>query len=246
MGEKVGEVALAKSGTAIQATRKAVQDKLTATQTAGVLAIAEAEPTETNLKLLETVLLTQMRQDQLFAAQLQALNQQIQAQTPNLQAVLDTVRVRGNVEVGNIEQVSETGVTEQIVGRNLGVGRAIPLDILAPEEAHTFLLQRTQRDSLDLAEQQALKTLAQELGYLPLALEQAAAYIQTKQVSFATYLRSYQQRRLQVLEKKQPQVGHYPQPATVTLELARLLHETGYFLDDQGRYTEAESLYRQA
>ncbi|MEA5452822.1 Fis family transcriptional regulator [Leptolyngbya sp. CCNP1308] len=122
VGEKVGEAALAKSGAAIQATRRAVQDKLTATQTAGVLAIAEAEPTDANLKLLETVLLTQMRQDQLFAEQLQALNQQIQAQSPGLQAVLDTVRVRGNVEVGNVEQVSETGVAEQIVGRNLGVG----------------------------------------------------------------------------------------------------------------------------
>ena len=122
VGEKVGEAALAESGAAIQATRKAVQDKMNSTQTAGVLTIAEAEPTETNLKLLETVLLTQMQQDQQFAAQLQALNQQIQAQTPGLQAVLDTVRVRGNVEVGNLEQVSETGMTEQIVGRNLGVG----------------------------------------------------------------------------------------------------------------------------
>lgn len=122
VGEKVGEAALAKSGAAIQATRKAVQDKLTATQTAGVLAIAEAEPTETNLQLLETVLLTQMQQDQQFAEQLQALNQQIQAQTPCLQSVLDTVRVRGNVVMGNVEQVSETGVAEQIVGRNLGVG----------------------------------------------------------------------------------------------------------------------------
>ncbi|PZU92225.1 MAG: Fis family transcriptional regulator [Leptolyngbya sp.] len=122
VGEKVGEAALAKSSAAIQATRKAVQDKLNATQTAGVLTIAEAEPTDTNLKLLETILLTQMRQDQQFAEQLRALNQQIQAQTPGLQTVLDTVRVRGNVEVGNVEQVSETGVTEQIVGRNLGVG----------------------------------------------------------------------------------------------------------------------------
>ena len=122
VGEKVGEATLAKSGAAIQATRKAVQDKMNSTQTAGVLAIAEAEPTETNLKLLETILLTQMRQDQQFAEQLQTLNQQIQAQTPGLQTVLDTVRVRGNVEVGNLEQVSETGATEQIVGRNLGVG----------------------------------------------------------------------------------------------------------------------------
>lgn len=122
VGEKVGEAALAKSGAAIQATRKAVQEKLQATHTDGILAIAEAEPTETNLKLLETILLTQIQQDQQFAAHLQSLMQQIQAQSPGLQAVLDTVRVKGNVTVGNIEQVSETGVAEQIVGRNLGVG----------------------------------------------------------------------------------------------------------------------------
>lgn len=122
VGEKVGEAALAKSGTAIQATRKAVQAKLQATHTDRVLAIAEATPTESNLKLLETILLTQMQQDQQFATQLQALIDQIQAQSPALQVVLDTVRVKGNVEVGNIDQESQTGSTKQIIGRNLGVG----------------------------------------------------------------------------------------------------------------------------
>jgi len=101
----------------------------------------------------------------------------------------------------------------------LGVGRAIPLDTLDPEEAQEFLQRRTQRDSLDPAEQQALEALAQELGYLPLALEQAAAYIQTKQVSFAAYLSAYQQRRLQVLEKEQPQVGNYPASVATTWQI---------------------------
>ena len=121
VGEKVGEAALAKSGAAIQATRKTVQEKLQATHTDGVLAIAAATPTEPNLKLLETILLTQMQQDQSFANQLQVLVDQIQAQSPSLQVVLDTVRVKGNVELGKIEQVSETGATEQVVGRNVGV-----------------------------------------------------------------------------------------------------------------------------
>ena len=101
----------------------------------------------------------------------------------------------------------------------LGVGQSITLDTLAPEDAHTFLLRRTQRDTLDAAEQQALETLAQELGYLPLALEQAAAYIQTKGVSFAAYVRAYQQRRLQVLEKEQPQVGNYPASVATTWQI---------------------------
>jgi hypothetical protein len=122
VGEKFGEAALAKSGEAIQATRNVVQAKLKSTHTDGVLTIAESEPTEPNLKMLETILLGQMNQDPNFAAQLQALIQQIQAQSPALQVVLDTVRIKGNAEIGNIEQVSETGTAEQIVGRNLGVG----------------------------------------------------------------------------------------------------------------------------
>lgn len=127
VGEKVGEAALAKGGEAIQATRKAVQEKLKSTNTDGVLAIAKADPTETNVKMLETILLSQMKNDQNFAARLQELIDQIQAQSPSLQVVLDTVRITGSAEIGNVEQVSEGGSAEQVVGRNLGVGGDLKL-----------------------------------------------------------------------------------------------------------------------
>jgi hypothetical protein len=99
---------------------------------------------------------------------------------------------------------------------NLGVGSSIALDNLKPDEAYEFLLRRTKRGSTDPAEQQALETLARELGYLPLALEQAAAYILAKGVSFAAYLRSYQKRRLPLLEKEKPQTGDYPDSVATT------------------------------
>lgn len=121
VGEQIGQAALTQGGAAIQATRKAVREKLQSTHTDGVLTIAEANPNPTNLKTLETILLGQMQQDQQFASQLEALVQQIQAQSPRLQVVLDTVRAMGNVEIGNIEQISEGGSAEQVVGRNLGV-----------------------------------------------------------------------------------------------------------------------------
>jgi len=127
VGEKVGETALAKSSEAIQATRKVVQAKLKSTGTDGVLAIAEANPTETNVKVLETILLNQMQNDQDFAACLQELIGQIQAQSPSLQIVLDTVRIKGSVEIGNVEQLSEGSSVEQVVGRNLGVGGDLKL-----------------------------------------------------------------------------------------------------------------------
>lgn len=122
VGEKVGEATLAKSSEAIQATRKVVQEKLKSTNTDGVLAMAKAEPTETNVKMLETILLSQMKNDPTFTTRLQGLIDQIQAQSPTLQIVLDTVRIKGSAEIGNVEQVSEDGSTEQVAGRNLGVG----------------------------------------------------------------------------------------------------------------------------
>ena len=70
VGEKVGETALAKSKQAIQATRKVVQEKLKATSTDAVLALADADPTETNLEVLKIILLSQMRTDRAFTARL--------------------------------------------------------------------------------------------------------------------------------------------------------------------------------
>ncbi|MUL37916.1 Fis family transcriptional regulator [Gloeocapsopsis dulcis] len=121
IGEKIGEAAIEKSGETIQLARKTVQDKLQAAGTAGLLKRAEEKPTEQNIQVLEGELISQMGEDKEFAAQLEALLQQIQAQSPTLQVVLDTVRIKGSAKIGNIEQVSEDRSAEQIIGRNLGV-----------------------------------------------------------------------------------------------------------------------------
>ena len=127
---------------------------------------------------------------------------------------------------------------------SLGVGRAIALDTMTAAEAAEFLWRRTGRSPLaplekggtepdvlkvslfkgnlggsntfDSDEQRSIAALAKTLGYLPLALEQAAAYILAKGVSFATYLRSYDKRRLQLLEKEKPQIGDYPESVATT------------------------------
>ncbi|MEM1280061.1 MAG: tetratricopeptide repeat protein [Cyanobacteria bacterium P01_H01_bin.152] len=56
----------------------------------------------------------------------------------------------------------------------------------------------------------AAAELVAELGYLPLALEQAAAYIVTNRVPVAAYLKSYRKQRLKRLEKALPKLGNYP------------------------------------
>ncbi|MBD2230839.1 Fis family transcriptional regulator [Phormidium tenue] len=121
IGEKIGEAAIEKSGETVQLVRKTVQNKLQSAGTSGLLKRAEEKPTEQNIQVLEGELVSQMEEDQRFAAQLQELIQQIQAQSPSIQVVLDTVRIKGSAEIGNIEQVSSHGSAEQVVGRNLGV-----------------------------------------------------------------------------------------------------------------------------
>jgi len=63
------------------------------------------------------------------------------------------------------------------------LGVAVPVDVFTQEEALTFLAART-----GLADATGAAQLAGELGYLPLALEQAAAEITAQHLPYATYL----------------------------------------------------------
>ena len=51
-------------------------------------------------------------------------------------------------------------------------------------------------------ERDAARLLVNELGYLPLALEQAAAFIKATGATFVDYLNSYLKRRIELLEKE--------------------------------------------
>ena len=79
---------------------------------------------------------------------------------------------------------------------------AVPLrvDIWPPQEAEQFLLQRIEakREEQDAPERCAAAELAQELGCLPLALEQAAAYCEQSSFTLADYLRLFHERRLEL------------------------------------------------
>lgn len=99
----------------------------------------------------------------------------------------------------------------------IGIASPIELKSMDPEEALEFLITRTGRGDSDSTEIEAAAQLAKELGYLPLALEQAAAFITAKKAPFQNYLKSYQQRRLELLEKSLPIAGSYSEPITLTL-----------------------------
>jgi tetratricopeptide (TPR) repeat protein len=99
----------------------------------------------------------------------------------------------------------------------LGIAKPIPLDKLPPEEALAFLQARTRgREPFTKAERDAAEAIAKELGYLPLALEQAGAFILAQECTFEDYLTSYQNMGLPHLERQKPKMGDYPASVATT------------------------------
>jgi tetratricopeptide (TPR) repeat protein/transcriptional regulator with XRE-family HTH domain len=89
---------------------------------------------------------------------------------------------------------------ESVLG-DLGIPRALAVGDLTGDEATRFLFARTGRDADEPAERAAAAELATELGNLPLALEQAAAYIAETNAAFADYVSAFRRRRVTLLEK---------------------------------------------
>jgi hypothetical protein len=96
-------------------------------------------------------------------------------------------------------------------------GQALDVPVLGTEVAADFLVNRTSDPDT-----QAAAELAAELGGLPLALEQAAAYMQAAGESLAGYLASFRQRRPDLLGRGEP-TGYRGSVATTwALAFARL------------------------
>ena len=90
------------------------------------------------------------------------------------------------------------------------VGVATPLDVveMPADDAVAFLFARTGR-SATAGESEAAFALTAELGYLPLALEQAAAFVTANDTSFGDYLTSFRNRHLELLNETGPVSGDY-------------------------------------
>ena len=92
-------------------------------------------------------------------------------------------------------------------------GQALEVPVLDPQVAAEFLVSRTGD-----ADRRAALELAGELGGLPLALEQAAAYVQASGDSLAGYLALFRQRRADLLGRGEP--TGYPETVATTWRLA--------------------------
>ena len=98
----------------------------------------------------------------------------------------------------------------------LGIVKPFEIDVMLPEEALGFLFTRAGREDGNAAEREAAARLAEELAYLPLALEQAGAFITAKKARFQDYLAGYLKRRGQLLNESRPVTGDYPESVATT------------------------------
>jgi hypothetical protein len=99
-------------------------------------------------------------------------------------------------------------------------GRAAEVPMLGARVAAVFLLNRTGDP-----DRQAATALAKHLGGLPLALEQAAAYIQATGITLASYLSLFQSRRADLLARGEAPGHPADVAATLGLALSRLGNE---------------------
>ena len=100
---------------------------------------------------------------------------------------------------------------------DLPVGKKHIIVEFLPEEAVHFLKKRTGKQELD-----SMAAVAKRLGYHPLALEQAAAYIaNNKLTTFASYLQLLTDHGLTTLEEtKDKDITYYRKSVTTTMEIA--------------------------
>lgn len=91
-------------------------------------------------------------------------------------------------------------------------GVALPLEVrtLLREDAARFLLERTGQSDVEAA-----RALAAELGDLPLALEQAGAYIEETGETIARYTELFRARRQELQREERPPAG-YPDTVATT------------------------------
>jgi tetratricopeptide (TPR) repeat protein len=91
------------------------------------------------------------------------------------------------------------------------------LQLLEPDKAVAFLLERTENHRIRKAnDTEIANQLAEELGFLPLVLEQAAAYIAHQQITIADYLKQWQSEKQKVLEWFNEHEMNYPASVAIT------------------------------
>ncbi|MBW7997027.1 MAG: tetratricopeptide repeat protein [Candidatus Glassbacteria bacterium] len=128
--------------------------------------------------------------------------------------VLDNAGGPGEVK----EYIPNSGSGHTIItSRNAtwgGTAKPLKVEILAPEKAVKFLLDRTKQK-----DKKAAAALAEELGCLPLALEQAGSYMEATGQSLAGYHKLFRE-QCETLLGHPPGCGDYGETVRTTWEIS--------------------------
>ena len=109
----------------------------------------------------------------------------------------------GNIIITSRRKVEE--MSEAV--DDLSVDNCLQLNCFNVPDGISFLLERTGKHG----EAGDAQQLVEELGGLPLALEQAASHIKSVNVPFSSYLKQYKQQRMKFLNRKKVKpVGQLP------------------------------------
>ena len=121
---------------------------------------------------------------------------------------------------GHVLLTTRAGATGRLAHR-------LEIETLLPEQGALFLLRRATLLAPDAElsqaspqEQKLALQLSQEMGGLPLALDQAGAYLEETGIDLPGYLQLYQQRRTDLLRKRGGLVADHPAPVATTWSLS--------------------------
>ncbi len=146
------------------------------------------------------------------------------AELENTQSRHPRLLIIDNVEneTASRDWIPKTGHVHTLLTSRFSQWEAIspfPIDVLTPEAAIELLMRRSdRRDALDSAEKRACQELAESLGCLPLALEQAAAFIRKQGQAFAFlgYLELYRESERELLSQHAQGTTEYPTSVLLT------------------------------
>ena len=119
--------------------------------------------------------------------------------------------------------------------------KKIDVGVFQPEEAVEFLQRFELEGSLDGAEK-----LAEELGYLPLALDQAAAYMSATKKSYQDYMDLFKTHRLELFGDVDYESAFYEQTVatTWTISLEKIANESAKQLIQLFAFLAPDRIYK--
>ncbi|HEY1348866.1 MAG TPA: tetratricopeptide repeat protein [Ktedonobacteraceae bacterium] len=110
---------------------------------------------------------------------------------------------------------------------DLGIAQPLPLDTFTREQGAYFLLRRAGLLARAGEQEHTLaRQISEELGDLPLALDQAGAYLETTGTSLDTYILIYRQRCNELLAQRRGRSHPAPIAATWSLSVQRVEQTT--------------------